>query len=191
MLTTNKTRVWSKLVNDNAVSVLTPERQTEILRAAKTVRNMDYVSRWVIPGTVANSTAQQITTRANWLFVLTDISIWEQEANDAGLPRFNLTFETLPENVIFKDRTPENIANTNTVPAHLCVGSQGLWRPTSFEKNYHFEEPKDTLIVCPQRSVIGVKIQPYTNMNGLTYNYRRGALLLSGLEIEIEGGDNG
>ena len=189
MLTTNKTRVWSKLVNDNGVSVLTQERQAEILRSAKTVRNMDYVSRWVIPGTVANSTAQQITTRANWLFVLTDISIWEQEAVNAALPRFNLTFETLPENVIFKDRTPENIANTNTVPSHLCVGSQGLWRSTS--KNYHFEEPKDTLIVCPQRSVIGVTIQPYTDMNGVTYNYRRGALLLSGLEIEIEGGDNG
>ena len=191
MLTTNKTRVWSKLVNDNGVSVLTPERQAEILRAAKTVRNMDYVSRWVIPGTVANSTAQQITTRANWLFVLTDISIWEQEAVNAALPRFNLTFETLPENVIFKDRTPENIAKINTVPAHLCVGSQGLWRSTSSEKNYHFEEPKDTLIVCPQRSVIGVTIQPYTDMNGVTYNYRRGALMLSGLEIEIEGGENG
>lgn len=191
MLTTNKTRVWSKLVNDNGVSVLTMERQAEILRASKTVRNVDYVSNWVIPGTAANSTAQQITTRANWLFILTDISIWEQEATDAALPRFNLTFETLPENVIFKDRTTENITNINTVPAHLCVGSQGLWRPASFGKNYHFEEPKDTLIVCPQRSVIGVTIQPYSNMNGLIYNYRRGALLISGLEIEIDGGDNG
>lgn len=191
MLTTNKTRVYSKLVNNNGVSVLTPERQAEILRAAKTVRNMDYVSNWVIHGTVASSTAQQITTRANWIFILTDISVWEQDATDAALPRFNLDFETLPENVIFKDRTPENIANTNTVPAHLCVGCQGLWRTTSFEKNYHFEEPKDTLIICPQRSVIGVKIQPYINMNNLAYNYRRGALLLSGLEIEIEGGDNG
>lgn len=189
MITTNKTRVFSKLVNNNSISVLSKERQMEILRAAKYVRNVDYVSRWMIPGQAANATAEQVTTRANWVFLLTDVSVWENEATADGLPRFNLYFETLPNTALFKDKTPDSLTNPNTVPARLCVGCQGLWNPNF--KNYHFEEPKDTLIVCPQRSVIGVTVQPYTTMGGVVSTNTRGALLLSGLEIKIEGADNG
>ena len=183
MLKSNKQRVFEALVN-NRISVLSKERQMEILRGAKSARNVDYVSQWVIPQYTANSKADQITTRANWHFILTDISIWENDATAEALPRFNLSFESLPANAIFKDRTKENADKINTVPARLCVGSQGLVRTTY--KNYHFEEPKDTLIIIPQRSVIGVTIRPYVNMNGFTWNYQRGALLLSGIEVAME-----
>lgn len=183
MLRSNKERVFERLVN-NRVSVLSPERQKEILRAAKSVRNMDYVSYWKLPGNAADSVAQQITTRANWWFILTDISICEREGIDQALPRFSLNFESLPDEKLFKDRTKELAFEINTVPSRLTIGCEDLERSTF--KNYHYEEPKDTLIILPQRSVIGVTVRPYTQLNGLTWNYKRGALMLSGLEVAFE-----
>lgn len=183
MLTSNKERVFRRLVDDGA-PVLSRARQLEIMRAAKTVRNVDYVSEWTLPQYAADSKAQQVTTRANWWFILTDISIWEREGFEQGMPRFNLDFESLADTKIFKDRTKANAFNLNTVPSRLCVGCEDLERTTF--KNYHYEEPKDTLVIIPQRSVITVTVRPYVQMNGLAWNLRRGALMLSGLEVQME-----
>lgn len=183
MLKQTTESVIQALVKPRCAPILTAAAQQEILKASKNVRCVDYVSNYVIPETSVNARADSIVTRANWLFILTGIAIYNRMGT-TGIqqPRFKFTFPDLANTGRIKNRTDSN--ELDTAPAMVYMGCEGL--DVGSYPNYHFEEFKNVFHVLPERAVIDITIMPYVQMNGLAWNNTAGSILFTGVEISME-----
>lgn len=179
--------LYAQFVNKPGASVLTAEKQREILTSAKNCRCVDYVAKWSKPnGAPGVVSPEMITTRANWLFIMTGISVCDvmQPGAVEWLPRFAVEFENIPYPRPFVEKTNPDLLDT--VPARLVFGVEGNDAQISNFPNYHFEEQKNVFFVLPERATISIKILPYTWMNGFIPQDVQGAIMFSGLEISLD-----
>lgn len=174
--------VYKSLVRRRGVSLLDAAAQADLLRGARRVRCVDYISKWEING--VNGEAETVQTRANWRFILTGISCYSEYLPDVpgAFPLFKFGFENYPVTTSFKNDDPELL---NLVPSRCVLGIEGQdVTPGTF---MHFEESKNVLFIMPERTVITTDIKPYKDLFGTYYPKNRGAILYTGVEISEEG----
>lgn len=147
--------------------VLTRSRQNEILRAAKAVRAKDYVFNFDI-STGGTSGEKIVTTTANWFFVLTGAAVHFVEA--AAQPKIKISLaDFCPDSPLAS--SPSEL---NAVVAILVFAKEG---------KEHFEEYKNLWYVLGQR----ITITSECFCSGTC----RGSLILTGLEFDLQGVENG
>lgn len=177
--------LYQQITNRPGAPVLTAEKQAEILQAAKNCRSVDYVCNFVIPSNVNQIKANPIVTRAGWLFILTGIQLWDRMAGAVEwAPRLAVEFENIPAPRMFQEKTDFDLRQT--VPARLCVGCEGNDKEISNWPFYHYEEAKNVFFVLPERAIINTTIWPYIWLNNFAATGFNGAVLYSGLEINLE-----
>lgn len=167
--------VYQTLVKRRAEPVLSVEKQTEICTAAKRVRCVDYVASWDI--TNGTGRAETVVTRANWRFILTNITVFSQYIpEEAGaFPDFVFNFQNLPFTGSFLNVTDP--ALLNTVWSKLAIGGQ--------DNGVHFEESRNVLFVLPERAIIETVLKPHIMWGGSIYPNNRGSILYTGVEIQM------
>lgn len=158
-------RFASVFSEDYGREIMTREQARRVLVNSKKVRCKDYVYSIETTGAPVHVTH---TTTANWFFILCNASFWldPNHANDCGA---RVTFEDCP---VKRAITAVDISDADIVPAALVFGEQ--------ERGGRFEEYKNLFWVLGDR--INVTIDAYTGGNAA-----RGALLLSGIEIDLGG----
>lgn len=152
----------------NGAAVVTPEKVNEIQKAAKAVRSKDYVFNFDIPAG-GSSGEISLTTTANWFFVLTGAAVHFVEA--AADPKIRLTYQDFAPASPFKS-TPQEL---DAVPANAVFAKEN-------PAGGRFEEFKNLWYVLGQRIVINAECF----CNGTA----RGSLILTGLEIDMQGVEN-
>lgn len=158
-------RFASVFSGDCGREIMTREQAARVLADSKKVRCKDYVYNIETTGAPLHTTH---TTTANWFFILCNASLWldPNHSTDCGA---RVTFEDCP---VKRALTNVDISESDIVPAALVFGEQG--------RGGRFEEYKNLFWVLGDR--INVTIDTYTAGNAA-----RGALLLSGVEIDLSG----
>lgn len=161
-------KFWASLVKKRGALVVSSEAQREIIESSKKVRSCDYVVNFEVKNGAANM--QNVVTRANWLFILTNAAVYWDSFNVADFPKISVKFPYY---------TPDSPFNTpakdiGCVPSNLVFGREGL-----NGKMQHFEEYKNLYYLLNQRFVITLDAICKIGQ------YGRGAVLLSGLEIDL------
>lgn len=158
-------RFASVFSGDWGREIMTREQAARVLADSKKVRCKDYVYNIETTGAPVHTTH---TSTANWFFILCNASLWldPNHSTDCGA---RVTFEDCP---VKRALTNVDITESDIVPAALVFGEQG--------RGGRFEEYKNLLWVLGDR--INVTIDTYTAGNAA-----RGALLLSGVEIDLSG----
>lgn len=151
-------------------AVLTPEKVREIQRAAKAVRSKDYIFYFDIPDGAKGSGEVVVTTTANWFFVMTGAAVHFEETTDD--PKIKVTYQDFNPSSPFKS-TPQEL---NAVPAGAVFAKEhnGAGR---------FEEFKNLWYVLGQRITISAEC--------MATGPARGSLILTGLEFDLQGLENG
>ena len=138
----------------------------KLLYDSQRVRNTDYIIYFDSNGTTAKQ-SKEIVTRANWYFILTNAACWFDVGVDA-FPKLGVRFADISPNSPFRaEDTPGG-----PVLAKLDWGRESDDLP-------HFEEYKNLYWALGQRIAINVDFKP------LTSGPIRGAVLLSGIEINL------
>ena len=163
-------KLWRSLVKRRGLLVLSDEAQKEVLRRCKNVRSCDYVARFDVKNGVAES--RGVVTRANWLFILTNIACFWEGADAATMPRVALNFPYYCPSSPFSTK----VEDWGAVPCSLVLGREGL-----NGKNDHFEEYKDLFYILDQRFSVKLDVKADAGQ------YVRGSVMLSGLEVNLGG----
>ena len=159
-----KKKFSSVFSGDYGREILTREQAARLLAASKKVRCKDYIYNIETTGAPVHVTH---TTTANWFFILCNASVWFDPNHNTN-NGVRIRFEDCPIQTPIAD---VDIKNADVVPASLAFGQQGGQR---------FEEYKNLFWVLGDR--VNVTIDAYTQQQAA-----RGALVLSGVEIDASG----
>lgn len=141
------------------------ESAARFLGDARRVRCKDYVYKLDIVNGAPVS--ENLTTTANWFFVLTNAAVFFEGLTGANSPQVRLTF---PDNVV---NGPFAYAlDKRGVPASLVFGSEGRAR---------YQEYKNLFYVLGDRINVDVSITPAAG------TYCHGYVLLTGVEVDLQG----
>ena len=165
-------RMVGDFVQKKGSLVIGTEGQKDLLRKAKKIRSADYIFRFEVKDGVAPE--QSVSTRANWLFVLTNVAVyWHDEpfgASVANYPRVAIDFPYYCPSSPFGAPAEE----IGSVPSNSMIAREGIeghWN--------HFEEYKNLMYVLDQKFVINARVKAAAG------DYLRGDVILSGLEFDI------
>lgn len=138
----------------------------KLLYDSQRVRNTDYIIYFDSNGTTSKQ-SKEIITRANWYFILTNAACWF-DVGVNNFPKLGVKFENVTPNSPFRaEDTPGG-----PVLSKLDWGRESDSLP-------HFEEYKNLYWALGQRIAIDVNFEPVTS------GPIRGAVLLSGIEINL------
>ena len=141
------------------------ERAAAFLGDACRVRCKDYVYKLDIVNGAAVS--ENITTTANWFFIITNAAVYFEGLTGANSPNVRLSF---PDNVV---NSPfASVIGREGVPASLVFGREGAGR---------YEEYKNLFYVMGDRINIDVAAIPAAG------TYCNGYVLLTGVELDLKG----
>lgn len=167
MLQQQTEKLFNSFVKRGGAVVVSRERQEDIIKRAKRVRAVDYVLEFDCINGV--STSKSVTTRANWIFILTGAACqWNNDVSK--FPRVAVNFENYPVKSPFNSE----VEFSGSVPSNLVFGRESLTG-----ENAHFEEYKDFCYVLDQRFVISLDVFPQSAENF------RGSVILTGLEVDL------
>ena len=167
MLQQQTEKLFNSFVKRGGAVVVSRERQEDIIKRAKRVRAVDYVLEFNCINGV--STSKSVTTRANWLFILTGAAcLWNNDVSK--FPRVAVNFENYPVKSPFNSE----VEFSGSVPSNLVFGREALTG-----KNAHYEEYKDFCYVLDQRFVLSLDVFPQSSENF------RGIVILTGLEVDL------
>lgn len=145
----------------------TAELAEKFLHDFRRVRNKDYIFSFGIDGTEQERT---ITTTCKWFFILTNAAVWF-DAPVKDWPDIKLVFPDCVATLPFSNE----IKKAGEVPAALAFGREGAGR---------FEEYRNLYYVLGDQINVQITVKPHgKQMNG--------SVLLCGVELDLEGVDNG
>lgn len=159
-----------RLVKKRGSLILEPDAQNKVLSASKIVRSVDYVLNFEIDN--GATTTKGVTTRANWLFILTNAAVYWENMDLSDFPKVAVKFPYYDSATPFAT-VPDD---WGAVPSNLVFGREGLTG-----KMQHFEEYKNLYFLLGQRFSINLDVKAKSGQ------YGRGYVILSGIEINLEG----
>ena len=145
--------------------VFNAKNAARFLGDAKRVRCKDYV--YYLPIENGAYVEKNVTTTANWFFVMTNAAVYFDGLSGSNSPLINLSF---PDNVV--DTPFATQIGRAGVPASLVFGGEGGKR---------YEEYKNLLYVMGDRINMTVKCTPAAS------TYCHGYVLITGVEVDLKG----
>lgn len=138
----------------------------KLLYDSQRVRNSDYIIYFDSNGTTSKQ-SKEVITRSNWFFILTNAACWF----DVGIVDF-------PElGIKFQDVKPNSPFRAEDTPGAPVLSSLAWGRESASLP--HFEEYKNLFFPLGQRIALEVNLKPVNN------NPIRGAVMLTGIEINL------
>lgn len=138
----------------------------KLLYDSQRVRSTDYIIYFDSNGTTAKQ-SKEMVTRANWYFILTNAACWF-DVGVSDFPKLGVKFENVKPNSPFR---------SEDTPGGAVLSKLDWGRET--DSLPHFEEYKNLYWALGQRIAINVNFEPATP------GPIRGAVLLSGIEINL------
>ena len=170
MLKQFNVKFYEYFVKQRGKLILSREEQKMVLARSKVVRDCDYIVNFEIKNGAAFT--QSVTTRANWIFILTNAACYWENIAVGDFPKIALDFP------YYEPKTPfsTEASDWGAVPSNLVFGREAL-----AGRMQHFEEYKNLYYLLNQRFVINLDIKAKAGQFG------RGSVILSGLEIDLNG----
>lgn len=158
--------------------------QNEILCTCKNVRAKDYIFDFDLTAAKPRQ-LKAVTTAANWYFVLLNVAVSfgdgveALDVNGANWPRIAITFPDYEPNTPLKTSEPQfmNAVQSALVFARESANENGV--------KLHYEEAKNFYYSLEQRFTIDVEAVRTGSADV------RGSVILTGLEINLEGVNDG
>lgn len=162
-------KVWDEFVEGGAALVVDGNAQRLLLQRARQCRAVDYVSKFTVSNSRSNYDG--ITTRSNWIFMLTGAACYWEGLNPDELPMVCVQFPYRVPNMMFN--TP--VKDVGAAEECLVFGREGIEG-----KFQHFEEYRELKFMLSQRFTFKINVVPKSS--GV---YSRGYVVLNGLEFDM------
>lgn len=138
----------------------------KLLYDSQRVRSTDYIIYFDSNNTLAKQ-SKEFVTRSNWYFILTNAACWF-DTGISDFPKLGVKFYDVSPNSPFRDED---------TPGAPVLSKLDFGRETESLK--HFEEYKNLFWALGQRIAVEINFEPVTT------NPIRGAVVLTGVEINL------